>query len=519
MQLNKFSKHIVALIEESKRPLGDSSSGVNPLVAELATWYEKFRNSIEYRDEEVILRASIERILKRRLALGGSGKTTAKPLLQELVWARYLPESILTEETIKKIEMIIDFYLELRDGVVKSRGVKDSIMKPLSFQLMSAELEDALNLNEVEDAISNYIFYTLEKNIEISDGYEEQKNIQTYIAIRKSYSKDDMAFLQHALFTQYFGKMTKKSVEEVIEGFPKAYKTIQAQLTHPARYKILSYVKRQIPPFLIMEDIMKNAEDFDALVENEEALDETILSTCKRKYKTISEKVRRAIIRSVIFILLSKVFFAFFIEGTYERIVYGQIQWFSLSLNIIIPTLLMILAGLWIRPPGEKNSRIIKERIHKLLFDSDPEVGRKIAFPESKKKPLTLLEVIFSVLWIFAFLLSFGAVFTILSILSFNFVSQMIFIFFLAIVSFLAYRISITAREFTVERSLTVLTPLIDFFFTPIAQVGRYLTEGISQINIFLFILDFLIETPFKGLVGFFDKWFFFLNTKREELG
>jgi hypothetical protein len=52
----------------------------------------------------------------------------------------------------------------------------------------------------------------------------------------------------------------------------------------------------------------------------------------------------------------------------------------------------------------------------------------------------------------------------------------------------------------------------------PIAQVGRYLTEGISQINIFVFVLDFIIETPFKGLFSFAEQWFFFLHSKRENL-
>lgn len=517
--LNKYSKHIVSLINKKKLPSADSSSGVNPLVAELASWYEKFRNSIEYRDEEVILRASIERILKRRLALGGNGATTAKHLLQELVWARYLPESILTEEMIESLEKIIDFYLALKNGVVKSRSIKDAVMRPLTFHLMSAEIEGILNPNEVEDAISNYIFYILKKNIHATEEAEEEKNVQAFIAIRKAYAKDDIAFLQHELFSQYFGKITENPLDDVIEKFPEAYKTIEAQLSHPARYKILSYVKRQIPPFIILEDIMINSENFDALMQDEDALDEEIIATCKRKYKTISERVRRATIRSVIFILLSKVFFAFFVEGTYERIVYGGIQWFSLGLNIVIPTLIMIAVGLWIRTPGDKNSRIIVERIHKILFDPDPSVGRALQFPDSRKRPATAIEVVFSALWILAFLLSFGLVFLALSYLKSNIASQIIFIFFLAIVSFLAYRISITAKEYTVQRSVTVLTPIIDFFFTPVARVGRYLTEGISQINIFLFILDFIIETPFKGMVGFFDKWFFFLNTKREELG
>ncbi len=59
---------------------------------------------------------------------------------------------------------------------------------------------------------------------------------------------------------------------------------------------------------------------------------------------------------------------------------------------------------------------------------------------------------------------------------------------------------------------------LFDFFFMPLIQVGRRLTLGITQINIFLFIFDFIIETPFKGIFAFFEQWFLFLRTQREKL-
>lgn len=519
MQLNRFSESLVYIFDKAKDKPIESGNIVNPLVSELASWYEKFRNSIEYRDEEVILRASIERILKRRLALGGSGGTTAKPLLKELVWARYFPESMYTEGTIKQIEGIIDFYLKLKHSLVGSRSFKDGDARNLMFQLMSADVEQTLHPNKVEEAVGNYIFYVLQKSIEVSEDKEEERDVQLFIAIRRAYSKDDLAFLRFKLFTQYFGKMNEQDVEKVAEQFPQAFKQIESQLTHPARFKILTYVKRHIPPFLILEDIFASQDNIRELAQNQEELNSLILATCQRKYKTISEKVRRAIIRSVIFILLSKTLIAFGVEGTYERIFLGHIQWLTLSLNVAIPTLFMVVVGFSIRTPGEKNSRLILQRINSLLFDEDPKIGRPIHFPTPDKKPRSIMEWIFGTLWVAAFLLSFGAISVGLSFLGFSAVSQMIFIFFLAIVSFLAYRINMTAHEYNVESRQGILTPIIDFFFMPIARVGQYLTAGISQINIFLFILDFIIEAPYKGLVAFFDQWFFFLHSKREELG
>ena len=59
---------------------------------------------------------------------------------------------------------------------------------------------------------------------------------------------------------------------------------------------------------------------------------------------------------------------------------------------------------------------------------------------------------------------------------------------------------------------------LVDFFFMPFIQIGKRLTLAISQINIILFIFDFIIETPFKGIFAFFEQWFLFLRTQREKL-
>ena len=74
------------------------------------------------------------------------------------------------------------------------------------------------------------------------------------------------------------------------------------------------------------------------------------------------------------------------------------------------------------------------------------------------------------------------------------------------------------SKTYTVEEKSGLFAPIIDFLFMPIVRVGRHLTEGISQINVILFILDFIFETPFKGISAFVEQWFFFLHAKREEL-
>src|SRR3989344_259548 len=90
---------------------------VNPIVSEIAAWYEKLRNAMDYREDEVILRATIERILKRRLVLGRDGDKIAGPLVRELIWARYFPDGSVPESIIGNVAKTIDLYLELRDSI------------------------------------------------------------------------------------------------------------------------------------------------------------------------------------------------------------------------------------------------------------------------------------------------------------------------------------------------------------------------------------------------------------------
>jgi hypothetical protein len=127
-------------------------------------------------------------------------------------------------------------------------------------------------------------------------------------------------------------------------------------------------------------------------------------------------------------------------------------------------------------------------------------------------------DFIFSILWFLSTLLVFGLILTALMRLHFNPLSQAIFLFFIAVISFLTYRIYQTANIYTVVARQGLISPIVDFFFVPVIRVGRKFTEGIAQINFILIIVDFIIEAPFKGLVGFFEQWFMFVANKREEL-
>jgi hypothetical protein len=492
---------------------------VNPVVSKVASWYEKLRNAMEYHEEEVILRASIERILKRRLMLGGNAKTTSEPLVRELIWAGYLKDNEVPVSIVDRVERSIDLHLKLRFAILQRRKVPEGKINEWTYHLLSSDIAQILNPNVERQTMANFMFQVIRDDVSIPDDTPETRDAQVYIAVRRSYAKDDLAFLRYYLFQQYFGELREETIERIADHFYAGYTEILRQLTYPRREKIYTYVKKRTAAFLILEDVLREYKgDIGQLVENEEEFEKVVLTACETRYKGVAQNVRRAIVRSVIFILFTKVIFAFLVEGTYERVVYGEILWNSILLNTGIPPILMIVVSLFIRTPGVENSKKIFSYIKTLLFEENPRLGGALTVyrQNSRKKPF--IQSVFAGLWLLAFLTSFGAVVYILTLLHFNIVSQGIFLFFLAIVSFLSYRISLMAHTYSVGRKQTLVTPFIDFFFMPIVRVGRRLTQSISQVNFLLFIFDFFIDTPFKVLFAFFEQWFHFLHSKRDDL-
>jgi len=524
MSNSNFSPLVRALLKEFEKgeiaSVNDKKISVNPIVSKVAHLYEKLRNVMDYRDEEVILRAAIERILKRRFLLGGSGKTIAAPLVRELVWARYFADESLSESINEKIEKEIDLFLNLREQILKKhKSIKEKTVNEWIYQLMSSTIAHALGAMKRKEKMTNFMFEMIKNNITIADDTDQVRDIQVFIAVHKSFAKDDLALLRYHLFRQYFGEINETNINRVGDNFLNCYKEIQHQLHYPCKDKILNYVKDKTAVFFILEDLL-NLENgrIGTLFENENELKNIINEICETRYKGIAARVRRGIVRSVIFILLTKAFFAVAVEATFERIFFGGVIWGALIVNIVTPPALMALMGLFIKPPGQDNTDRIYHYIRAIFVSNQLNFTRPLTVKKNPPKTKPLESFLFTILWLVTFVVIFGVITLLLMKLNFNFLSIGVFIFFLAIASFLAYRINQSAKIYLIEPRKNITTPIVDFMFIPVVRVGRYLTTGVSQINIFIFIFDYIIEMPFKGISAFLEQWFLFLQLKREEL-
>lgn len=518
--LSQISDYLISHFDKEKSHSYDRMISVNPVVSEVASWYEKLRNAMDFRDDDAILRAAIERIIKRRMLFGEGPKQMAEPLVRELVWARYFPEGTVPESITDKVEKIMTLYQHLQTKVNQKHRVNKGVVNEWILHLMSSAIEHTLAPSKDRELISNFMFQFFKDKVIISDDTTVTRDAQVFLAVRRTFAHQDLPLLRYHLFIQIFGELSEHNMEQVSDKFIDASKQIEYQMNYPLKDRFLSFFKNQSIPFYILEEVLKNNPGKNRdLVNNIEEFKVAVMNTCTKKYTNIREKVSRAIVRGVIFILITKTVFGLAVEGSLESLLYGEVYWNSIALNTLFPPLLMIIVALFIKTPDRDNSVRIWDKIKTIIYEADGS-WQPLIVKKNTTRIDPVMNLTFITLWLTALFLTLGSIIYILVWLNMSLVSQVVFVFFLMIVSFICYRINQTAHMYTLASDKhSFKDVLFDFFFVPVIQAGRRLTENISKINVILFFFDLFIETPFKVIFAFFEQWFIFLRTQREKLG
>ena len=87
-------------------------------ISRVASVYEKIRNAIEFKDEHLLRKNAIERMLKRRIYTEEKKVKLGNLLISELIRAKYLPNNEIPERVIEEVDNIIEKYLKQVDKLI-----------------------------------------------------------------------------------------------------------------------------------------------------------------------------------------------------------------------------------------------------------------------------------------------------------------------------------------------------------------------------------------------------------------
>lgn len=526
--LSHYAKALLDTLKSIKpkaKPDDISALSVSQTVSFFALVYERVRNAVEYREDHLILRAAIERILRRRFSLNPEGRGEAENLLRELLWARYFDNGILGVEDTMAIQSLIDKYTLLRRLLVTGRDSELRVyIDQFLLDLVTCEIEETLKPEsaQVQTNLTFFIYQVLRQKIKIEGLKDDQKDAYFLVAIEKVFGKSDQAYLRYHLFSTFYKPLVGYNVKElqtIASKFPAIFKKIDDMATNPYVDNLAKFARKQLPPFLILFSIIKNKpNELNTILTDKEKLWTEVDQKCREKYQQLGGRVRTLAVRSFIYILLTKMIFAIILEVPISNYLYGEVNRNAIIINSVFPPFLMLFILGFFKIPGEDNTRKIYQRIIDII-DEDKSFETKVAFVPKKASPKRPMLIFgFTIFYTLTFLVTLTLIHEGLNYIQFNLVSQTIFIFFVSVVSFFSYRIRQITKELRLEEKASILAPIGDFFFMPLLSLGKLFSSGIAKLNFFIFIFDFIIEAPFKLIFEVVEEWISFVRKRKEEI-
>lgn len=496
---------------------------ISEAISRVAFIYEKVRNALDYKEEHLLIKLAIQRILKRKFLPGVDPAAIAQPLVIELIRGGYIRNNTLPESALDEVaKTLVKYARFLSKAISPLAGRQREETFAWAITMLACELEEVLSPSPLKEGMVEFVYVTMLERIDILSKRitEDERKVQIYTAVLKAYSHYDNDLMSYYLLKYFYPEWKEgkeDSLNRVARNVLNVRATIQKQSMHPLHEKLVRQIKKINILFVVISDWLKQADNSMITLQNPVQLSEVIEEATNQRYKQVKVKLRRTSLRSIIYLFITKMLLAIILELPYDYFFIGHLNYVPLGINVVFHPLLLFVIALAVHIPAKENTQKIIEGIKDLVYTYE---GKSILY---RIRPNIargwFLNIVFRLLYLIAFLITFGGLIMVLTTFGFNWLGVLLFIVFLTLVSFFGLRVRQLAKDLVVlDRRDNLLSVMIDFFAIPIVRAGRWLSVNFSKINVFVFVLDVIIEAPFKLIVDVFEDWFAYMREKREEI-
>lgn len=481
----------------------------------ISSAYEQLRNAAEYTEEHLLLQRAIKRFFNRNFTFfsrrHGHLGNIGEELIVELTQAGYLHNNEFSSETAAKISSLADHYMQiyrdLRDARVSRDDASDWVQS-----LLAVEVEGILNPHSYHTALAYcaYQHYTEILPREVfaaTKSEDEEYDLSLYMAVHQALLKSDISIVRYDLMQMYH--ISPRDMHAFIQFNRSVTRLYLSKFT----YRLKRAVSKYGAPLRILKSMADERKDIPELLQERERFLDAFDHQVGKEYKLVTRRVNKGIIKSIIFIFITKVIIGLSIEVPYDYFVVGSIALLPLAINLLFPPLYMASLKLGLRIPSLANAKLLRDYIDRALYTTTSPVVP--GFRDTTRTASAFAKWLYTLL----FFIPFAVTVYVLHLLNFNVVQGAIFFAFLSTASFFGFRLSTMVRELEiVTPQSSLLSTLRDFFYLPFIIVGQWLSSKYAKINAVAYFLDIAIELPLKTVLRLIRQWTRFLNEKHDEI-
>lgn len=475
--------------------------------------YEQLRNAANYTQQHLLLRAAIERYLKRAVYLPDkTAPKIAEDLIVELTQARYLKNDSIPVSALGSINDLVAQYARFYTALTTQHGISRTKASRWIYQILSVAIERLLvqqtRIDAIIDTAYHHYLETIDKSA-FSKTDPQAFSAALYCALHRSLIKSDAAT------TRYYWLMSQSNQTVRPQGFIAACETIDLWFESPLTNQCIRIINKYGAPMRSLRELVVRHNASSDLLQDKKRLLAKLENVVVEQYDAIHSTTLANLWRMVAFVALTKMLIGIAIEIPYDLIVHGSIAIIPLVLNLAFPPLYMATALFSIRRPSFGNTETILSYADRILYDS----GKPLSYGLQKRHISRNLSTWFNAAYAITFLIPFALLVWGLVSLGFGLVHGAIFFMFLSGVSFFRWRLIQAARELDiVDRPQSLVTTVANFFHMPFVQLGHWLSDRYRQVNVITFILDIAIELPLKTSLRILRQWVSFVTDKHDQL-
>jgi len=509
---------------------------VDEVASKVAAFYEKIRGIIDWKEEHLLKRRAIERILKRRLfskmdLSNGSifeSSSIAEPLALELIRGGHFPNDKIAETKIQEIQETINKYVFILNNVARDKKKSRIQLYGWISGIAACEIEEILTPSIKERAMISYMFEIINKRIRLNDQIklnEQEKNTQTYIAVQRAlFNLDAPVISYHLLKYKYpeWRNFSNNQLQEIAEKIYSIKEEVEKSLNHHFGDKFYQICEKYDTPFLLLGDVLsKNPLGAKEKLADPELLESSITTYYKQRVKTLKKRLGRAAFYATLSIFLTNIVSLLLVEMPFNKWVTGYFfNYTAIIVDILGPTILMFLLVITVKPPKKENLAKILMEVMKIVYEKGGLLASGDVYEIKKlKKRNVAFELIVNFFYLLGFIVTLTLIVWGLYQVNFPPLSYVIFIIFLSLIAFAGTKIRQRAKELQViEEKETLLHLAMDPFAVPVIQLGKWLTNKWKRYNIIAVFFSALIDMPFTVFVEFIEQWRYFLKEKKEKI-